>query len=67
MEKKKEKEMMNNLEFKKREDNIVKDTKNLFRLKKEIDDNIIKSRLKKENEAIKVKIIRNFRNLFEQE
>ena len=59
--------MMNNLEFKKREDNIVKDTKNLFRLKKEIDDNIIKSRLKKENEAIKVKIIRNFRNLFEQE
>ena len=59
--------MMNNLEFKKGEDNIVKDTKNLFRLKKEIDDNIIKSRLKKENEAIKVKIIRNFRKLFEQE
>ena len=40
------------------EDNIIKDVRNIFRLKKEIDDTTIKDkrnlfRLKKENEVIK--------------
>ena len=44
-------------EERKREDNIIKDARNLFRLKKEVNNNIIKDirilfRLKKENEAI---------------
>ena len=44
------------------EDNIVKDARNLFRLKKEIIYNTIKSKrnlfkLKKENKAIKDRII----------
>ena len=56
----------------KREDKIIKDVKNLFRLKKEIDDYTIQSirdlfRLKKENEAIKDRIIKDIRDLFEQE
>ena len=42
--------------------NIIKEVRNIFRLKKEIDDTT-----KKENEAIKDKIIRNIRNLFELE
>ena len=54
------------------EDNVIKDVKNLFRLKKEIDDTRIKGirnifRLKKENEAIKDRIIRDIRNLFQHE
>ena len=54
------------------EDNIIKEVRNLFRLKKEIDGNTIKDvinlfRLKKENETIKEKIIRDIRNLFELE
>ena len=57
---------------KKREDNITKDVKNIFRLNKEIDDNTIESirnifRLKKQNEGIKDRIIRDNRNLFEPE
>ena len=42
--------------------NIIKEVRNIFRLKKETDDTT-----KKENEAIKDKIIRNIRNLFELE
>ena len=57
---------------KKREDKIIKDVKNLFNLKEEIDDKRIKSiknffRLRKENEAIKDRIIRDIRDLFDQE
>ena len=53
-------------------DNIIKDLRNLFRLKKEIDDTTIEDirnllRLKKENEAIKDRIIRDIRNHFEHE
>ena len=47
-------------------ENIIKDVRNLFRLKKEMDVRII-FRLKKENEAIKDRIIRKIRNLFEYE
>ena len=64
------------------EDNIIKDIRNLFRLKRKIENqqkyilNIyytaIKDirklfRLKKEKEAIKARIIRDIRNLFEHE
>ena len=54
------------------EDNIIKDVRNLVRLKKEIDDTAIKNirnlfRLTKENEAIKGRAIRDIRNLFEHE
>ena len=55
---------------KKREHNIIKDIKTLFRLKKEnesIKDIINLFRLKKENGAIKGRMIRDIRNLFEQE
>ena len=50
------------------EDNIIKDVRSLFRLKKEIDDNTVTNirnpfNLKKENKAIKDRI----RNLSEQE
>ena len=50
----------------------MKDVKNLFRLKKEIDENTIKGirnflKLKWENKAIKNRTIRKIRNLFEQE
>ena len=48
----------------------VKDVRNFFRFKKEIDDAIFKNirnhfRLKKGNKAIKDKIIRDIINLFE--
>ena len=54
------------------EDNIIKDVRNLFRLKKEIDDTTIKVtrnlfRLKKEKDAIKDRIIRDIRNGFGHE
>ena len=54
------------------ENNIIKDVRNLCRLKKEINDMAIKDvknlfRLKKENESIKDSIIRVIRNLFENE
>ena len=65
---------MGSLMFKKDkiEDNIIKDVRNLLRLKKEIDDNTIKDmrnvfRLKEEIQAIKDRIIRYIRNLFQQE
>ena len=53
--------------IKKIEDNIIKNVRNHFRLKKEIDDTTVKDirnlfRLKKENEAIKDRIIRDIRN-----
>ena len=56
----------------KRENKIIKDVKNLFNLKKEIDDKRIKSirnffRLKKENEPIKDRRITDIRYLFDQE
>ena len=55
---------------KKAEDNVIKDLRNLFRLKKLIDDTAIKDirnlfRLKNENEAIKVWIIWEIKKLFE--
>ena len=58
--------------FKKIEKNIIKDVRNIFRLKKWIDDTTIKDirnlfRLKKEKETIKDKIIRDIRNLSEHE
>ena len=57
---------------KKREDKIIKDVKNLLKLKKEKDQNIIQSiknlfRLEKENEAVKDRIIRDIRDLFGKE
>ena len=56
---------------KKIEDNIIKDVRNLFRLKTEIDDTTIKCirilfRLKK-SEATKDRVIRDIRNLFQHE
>ena len=52
--------------------NIIKDVRNLFRLKKEIDVTAIKDirnifRLKKETEAIEDRIIRDNGNLFKHE
>ena len=54
------------------EENIIKDVRNLFWLKKEIDDTAIKDirnlfRLKKENPIIKNRILSNIRNLFQHE
>ena len=49
----------------KREDNIIKDTKNLFRLRKQIDKRNL--RLIKENETIKDKIIRDIKIPLEKE
>ena len=62
-------------EYRNVEENIIKDVRNLFRLKKlkkETNDVAINGirnlfRLKKENKAIKDRIIRNIRNLFEHE
>ena len=62
-------------EDKNKEENIIKDVKNLFRLKKlkkETNDVAIKGirnlfRLKKQNKAIKYRILRNIRNIFEHE
>ena len=56
---------------KKMEDNITKDVRNLFRIEK-INDTAIKNirnlfRQKKENEAIKDRVIRDITNLFEHE
>ena len=53
---------------KKIEDNITKDVRNLFRLKKETDDSTIKIirnlfRLKNGNEAIKGRVKRDISNL----
>ena len=50
----------------KREDNIIKDTKNLFRLRKQIDKRNL-FRLIKENETIKDKIIRDIKIPLEKE
>ena len=52
------------------ERNIIKDVRNLFKLKKEIDDTAIKYirnifRIKTENKLIKDIILRDIRNLFE--
>ena len=49
----------------KREDSIIKDTKNLFRLRKQIDKRNL--RLIKENETIKDKIIRDIKIPLEKE
>ena len=53
------------------EDNIITYVRNLFRLKKDIDDTAIKNinlfRLKHENEAIKNRVIGDIKNLFEHE
>ena len=54
------------------EENIIKDTRNLFRLKKELNYTAIKSirnlfRLEKETKAIKDIMFRDIRNLFEWE
>ena len=53
-------------------DNIIKDVKNCYTLKKEIDDNAVKDikeifRLKKINKAIKEKIIRDIKNILGHE
>ena len=49
-------------------DTIIKDIKNIFRLRKEIDNSAIKGiTKKKENETIKDRIIRDIKSLFEQE
>ena len=55
-----------------REDIIIKDVKNLFRLKKEKGNKVIENirnlfRLKKENEAIKGKIIWDIKTIFKRE
>ena len=55
-----------------KKDNIIKEVRNLFRLKEETDETTIKDarfpfRLKKENEVVKDRIIRDVRNLFEYE
>ena len=54
------------------EKNITKDVRNLFRRKKEINDNTIKDIRKpfwlgKENKAIEDRIIKDIKNLFEHE
>ena len=54
---------LSELENRKREGNKIKTIKNLFRLRKEIDNRVTKDirnlfRLKKENETIKYKLIR---------
>ena len=55
-----------------KKENIIKEVRNLFRLKEETDETTIKDarfpfRLKKENEVVKDRIIRDVRNLFEYE
>ena len=57
---------------KKNEHNIIKDVRNLFSIKKEIDDRTVKDmrsifRLKKENKTVKNTIIRFITNFFEYE
>ena len=56
----------------KREDNIIKDIKIVFRLRNEIDNSATKDirnliRLKKENETIKDKMIKDIKTLFEED
>ena len=51
------------------EEKIIKDVRNLFRLKKQIDDTAIKDirnlfRLKKRNKVIKGRVLRDIRNRF---
>ena len=51
------------------EEKIIKDVRNLFRLKKQIDDTAIKDirnlfRLKKGNKVIKGRVLRDIRNHF---
>ena len=55
-----------------KEENIIKDIRNLFRLKKELNCTAVKdisnfSREEKETKAIKDKIVRDIKNLFEYE
>ena len=57
---------------KKRENNIIKDVRNIFRSVNKINDTVIKEipnllRLKKENKAIKKTIVRDIKNHFEHE
>ena len=56
---------------KKREDNIIKDVRNLFRLNKERNNNTSKDirnfLLDKKDEAIKGRVIRDIRKLFQRE
>ena len=54
------------------EENIIKDKRNLFRLKKELNYTAIKDirnlfRLEKETKGIKYRILRDIKNLFEHE
>ena len=54
------------------EENIIKDIRNLFRLKKELNYTAIKDirnffRLEKETKTIKDRILRDIKNLFEHE
>ena len=54
------------------EENIIKDVRNLLRLKEEINDNTIKDirnlfSPKKQNKAIKDRMTRDIRSLFEHE
>ena len=54
------------------EENIIKDIRNLFRLKKELDYTAIKDirnlfRLERETRAIKGRILTDIKNLFEHE
>ena len=54
------------------EDNIIKDIKTLFRLRKDLNYTAIKDirnlfRLEKETKAIKDKILRDIKNLFKHE
>ena len=58
--------------LKKKEENIIKDIRNLFRLKTELNYTAIKDirnlfRLEKETKAIKDRIPRDIKNLFEHE
>ena len=54
------------------EENIIKDIRNHFRLKKELNYTAVKDirnifKLEKETEAIKDRILRDIKNLFEHE
>ena len=54
------------------EENVIKDKRNLFRLKKELNYTVIKDignhfRLEKETKVIKDKTLRDIKNLFEHE
>ena len=62
--------MMESLSLEER--NIIKDIRNLFRQKKELDYTAVKDirnlfRLKKETKAIKDRILRDIKNLLEHE